>query len=292
MKEIVLSNDELRKLQLTQLEILKELDRICKKHNIPYTLCGGTLLGAVRHKGFIPWDDDIDVDMLRFDYIRFQKACETDLDKSRFYFIDGDNTPGYRWGFAKLNIHNSIYIPLGKEHLTYGQGINIEVFPLDSVPDGRFKSKLHNFHCFVIRKFMWSAVGQYVEKNKFKKLIYSLMAYVPFKYIWGHYTRFYTRCNKKKNYGYLRVYGWPTPPGVAYEMHKNDFNDFIKLEFEGYQFMVMSGYENFLKLKYGDYMKIPPESEYQRHPISKIEFPKDSKVDLDTQQLNTQEISS
>ena len=91
----------LRLLQMIELEILTEIDRICRKNNIHYSLTGGTLLGAVRNGGFIPWDDDADISMLRSEYRKFQKACKTDLDEDRFYFQDIESTKGYRWGYGK-----------------------------------------------------------------------------------------------------------------------------------------------------------------------------------------------
>lgn len=95
---IQLDDNKLRQLQKIEIEMLLEIDRICRKHKINYTIIGGTLLGAVRHGGFIPWDDDADVAMLRPEYERFCKVCEKELDNTRFYFQDMDNTPGYRWG--------------------------------------------------------------------------------------------------------------------------------------------------------------------------------------------------
>ena len=97
---IHLDAESLRNLQMIELEMLLELDRICKKHHIHYTVIAGTMLGAIRHEGFIPWDDDADVAMLRPEYDRFRKACQTDLDEERFYFQDHTVTEGYRWGYG------------------------------------------------------------------------------------------------------------------------------------------------------------------------------------------------
>ena len=96
-----LTPEELREVQLVELELLCEVDRVCRKCGINYRIVAGTMLGAVRHNGFIPWDDDADVGFLREEYEQFRKACETELDTSRFYFQDHRNTPGYRWGYGR-----------------------------------------------------------------------------------------------------------------------------------------------------------------------------------------------
>lgn len=98
---IELDATTLRKLQMTELEMLKEVDRICRKYDIKYSLDGGTLLGAIRHNGFIPWDDDADVVMLRPEYIRFYKACKKELDKDKFFLQDFRTDLDYRWGYSK-----------------------------------------------------------------------------------------------------------------------------------------------------------------------------------------------
>lgn len=91
---IELTKDILRQVQMIQLEMLEEVDRICKKCSIHYNIIAGTLLGAVRHKGYIPWDDDADIALLRPEYEKFRQVCKTELDTGRFYFQDHRNTKG------------------------------------------------------------------------------------------------------------------------------------------------------------------------------------------------------
>ena len=176
---IELDKKTLRNLQLTELELLEEVDRICKKCNIHYNIIAGTLLGAVRHGGFIPWDDDADVALLRSEYEKFRKACETELDMTRFYFQDHGNTPGYRWGYGKLRRKDTVFLREHQEHMPYEQGVFIDVFPLDYVPENYGVRRVHNFVCFLYRKFFWSEVGRVADKNPFMRGLYTIMSKVP-----------------------------------------------------------------------------------------------------------------
>ena len=114
-----LSEDELRTLQLIETEMLSEVDRICRKCNIHYSMVGGTMLGAIRHKGYIPWDDDADIGFLRGEYEKFREACKTELDEERFYFQDIRDTEGYRWGYGKLRRKGTQFIRNGQEFMLF-----------------------------------------------------------------------------------------------------------------------------------------------------------------------------
>lgn len=96
-----MDNEILRKVQLAQLDMAKEVKRICNKYNINYFMDSGTLLGAVRHRGFIPWDDDLDFGMLREDYEKFLKIATTELD-SKFFLQTWKNDDGFPYGFSKI----------------------------------------------------------------------------------------------------------------------------------------------------------------------------------------------
>lgn len=119
----ILTEQELKQLQSIELELLIEFNRICRKYNIIYSIDGGTLLGAVRHGGFIPWDDDADVIMVRSEYEKFRSVVKKELRQNKYYFQDMDTTPGYRWGYGKLRRKDSSFVRLNQEHMPYEQGV-------------------------------------------------------------------------------------------------------------------------------------------------------------------------
>jgi lipopolysaccharide cholinephosphotransferase len=268
---IELNKEQLAKLQLVELEILIEIDRICRKNNISYSLTGGTLLGAVRHGGFIPWDDDADISMLRREYIKFQEACKTDLDKERFYFQDIENTLGYRWGYGKVRRKNSIFLRESQEDMPYEQGIFVDVFPRDSVPNNVILRNIHTFYCFTVRKIMWSAVGRKTVKNPLIKKWYALLYTLTKNNIPTVYKRLVKHSGNNKT-TYVRALTFPLPNNqVGYK--REWYKAYTDIEFEGHTFQVEASYKIWLEKEFGDYMKLPPVEKRKIHPVSRIEFP-------------------
>ncbi len=109
--------------------MLIEIDRICRENDIAYYLDGGTLLGAIRHDGFIPWDDDADIVMTRAEYGKFFKACQAGaLDTDRFFLQDYTTDPEYRWGYAKLRRNGSEFLRKGQAHVKLNQSVIMDIF--------------------------------------------------------------------------------------------------------------------------------------------------------------------
>ncbi|MCI8550025.1 MAG: LicD family protein [Lachnospiraceae bacterium] len=258
----------LRQVRLIQLEMLAEVDRICKKCGIKYNIIAGTLLGAVRHKGYIPWDDDADVALLREDYEKFRKVCRAELDKSRFYYQDYRNTKGYRWGYGKIRRKNTLFLREYQEDMPYEQGIFIDVFPLDSVPDHYFLRSLKNFECFCVRKILWSKVGRKEDRSFWKRQVYKLLNRIPEQMILSYYYKMEKRANKKKT-RMVRILLYPTP-NREWGYYRDWYENSTEFLFEGLILQGIRDYDSYLSFKFGDYGKLPPKKERVTHPVSAI----------------------
>lgn len=261
--------EELRKIQLTQLELIQEVKRICRKCNIHYNMVGGTMLGAIRHRGYIPWDDDADIGFLRKEYEKFREACRTELNTEKYYFQDCRDTAGYRWGYGKLRRKGTEFIRLNQEFMPYGQGIAIDLMPFDNVPDSDFAKRVHAFICFLYRKAFWSAVGRKTEKNILKKILYELLYLIPEERLAKGYQRWIDYCMKLGRTEQVRILTFPTPKGI-YGYERKWYTDLVMYRFENSRFPGARDYDGYLKVKYKDYMDMPPVEKRKIHPISKL----------------------
>lgn len=263
-----LTKENLRKMQLLQLDMLVELDRLCRKHDISYCIGWGTLLGAVRHGGYIPWDDDADVAMLREDYERF-KLVSCELNPDICWFQDYTTDPEYRWEYAKLRRTGTTYIRAGQEHLKCKTGVFIDIFPLDDVPQQPIHEKIHAIECFILRKILWAEVGKY-SATGLEKFTYRVLSKIPPSFAHKQFARLAAKSHNNTPNG-VRILGLPLFTG--YKMPKSWFLNRAEYTFEGKSLFGIADYDSFLSYRYGNYMSLPPENERDPHaPVSIYSF--------------------
>lgn len=250
--------------------MLIELDRICKKNNIKYCIFAGTMLGAVRHGGFIPWDDDLDVAMLRVEYEKFRAACQYDLDESRFFFQDDTTDPHYRWGYGRIRRINTEFVRIGQEHMKMRTGIFLDIFPLDGVPDFAPLRGLHNFYCFILRKLLYAEAGRVTGKTYLIRMWYRLLNTIPHAWTFRRLNKLTT---KWKNNKLVRHLAFPQPKGRRFGFNREWFEELAEIDFEGQPFPGNKDPHSFLSYHYGDYMQVPPPEKRHWHPVSKFKLP-------------------
>ena len=275
-----LSPEEFRRMQLMQTDMLVELDRVCRKHNITYSLTGGTLLGAVRHKGYIPWDDDADVGMLREEYEKFKKVAH-ELDPELCYFQDHTTDDGYRWGYGKLRRTGTRYVRVGQEHMKGKTGVFIDIFPIDDVPKTTLGQMFQDFYCFLLRTVLWSEVGKYSKtENGFVKFIYKIISHISPKWAFARSKKMENK-SRNDSPNRCRVLLFPAtgklykknPIKLRYGMEKQWYADVVEYDFEGHKLFGTRDYDGYLSYTYGDYMTLPPEEKRVVHaPVSDYEF--------------------
>lgn len=251
--------DELRRLQLLQAELLREFDRICRLHGIKYIIGSGTLLGAVRHQGFIPWDDDIDVEMLREDYEAFLRAAPGELDK-RMFFQDRRTDRRYPWLYGKLRMNGTSAVRQGQEHLKMHNGVFIDVFPRDPVPNSAAGKRVFEFAAKICRKILYARVMRVSAPTALGRLGWTAVSLIPAAVPFGVERLLRgsvngARAARVRSYGYHGRY-----ETEGYD--KRWFTELTELPFEGGTYYAPASWDSYLSFVYGgDYMTPPPESE-------------------------------
>lgn len=247
--------EEMKKIQL---DILADVAKYCDEHDISYFLSGGTMLGAVRHKGFIPWDDDIDINMPRQDYNRFISEY-----KNKNYFVRSwDLDDKFLCTYAKVEDTRTRLI----ENSDWGReiGVNIDVFPVDGLPDNEKKVK----NRVKKMKMMWglvvcATVKDISRRRTIKKIEISIMKlfYKIFR-TESFFVGKAVREAQKYPFDYsnkvaVLVWGY----GDKEVISRTTATEYIKVPFEEYMFNIPKQYDEYLSNLYGDYMQLPPESE-------------------------------
>lgn len=264
--------ETIRRVQLIALEILCEFDRICKKHEIPYIISAGTLLGAIRHKGFIPWDDDIDVFILNEEWQKFAKVAEKELDKSRFFLRTQETDIDNNLVFGQIQRNDTIYVKAGRDNFNTHRGIAMDILPFFNSPDTRIMFWVQNKLCRFFKTMTWAHMGSGSEKRLILGAYYRLLAKVSNKKSYQLFNKFANMVKESKQYlVFLCVERNPYHKGFNQRKY---FEDLCEVEFEGHMFPAPREYDLYLRYLYGDdYMKLPvPSKRVNHHLPGRIEL--------------------
>lgn len=254
------ANSDLYLLQRQETEILCELRRICTKYNLMYFITAGTLLGAVRHNGFIPWDDDIDVAMPLKDFEKFSKICRTDL-AAQYFFQDCKSEKQYPFHFAKIRKNDTIVNDPFLAHLNIHKGIYIDVFPLVKCPKNDKAAKLFfKFVEFFTYAIMAKYDGDFIcgYQKKLVVLFFRLSKHLPksFLVIMRSLICSFVElfCSNERVCTVSGAHGYPREA-----FRREWFEKSAILPFEGQEFCAPSGWNELLINMYGDYITPPDE---------------------------------
>lgn len=252
MKEL-----SLKEVHEILLNILVDVDSFCRNNNIRYSLGGGTLLGAIRHKGFIPWDDDVDIMMPRPDYNRFVKNYNSHSDVYECFSFRNDEDVCFHDVYSKVHDRRTSCCQNGNQIIRFG--VNIDVFPIDGMPTDEMRcekylwcvdkiTSLHRFHYKPI-----------LSPGLFRKLIAHVIPLSISVMLSNIIIKKYSYLNSEYAGAVTGYYG------VKERHEKKVFEEYVQVQFEGYNLLVIKDYDIYLRQHYGDYMELPPEESRITH---------------------------
>ena len=268
---------ELQKLWAVELELFERFKEVCQKHNLKYYASGGTLLGAVRHKGFIPWDDDIDVMMLREDYDRLLSVADSEFSDPYFFQCAYSDKNYYR-GHAQIRKSNTT-AALGCEALRvpFNQGIFIDIFPVDAIPDDpvlaeKQRKALHSINRLLNNGARFPEGQLSGISNKIKRLVVSVISvFYPHKKQYAKMEKLCKMYNgeKTQRVGFISF----DPNDERLKYNRRIYDDVVSLPFEDTQINAPSGFDEMLRDQFGDYMVMKRAESYHGSTIFDTEIP-------------------
>ena len=262
MATVELTPAEVRKMQLKGLEMALFFDEFCEKHGLIYYMCGGCCIGSIRNKGFIPWDDDVDVFMLREDYEKLKKLWVDTPEYSIQYTTKDIITENQ---FLTINANNTTFIKTYQRDLDINHGLVLDVLPLDGCPTG-IRRKFQKLWALLYSLFI---VGK-APTNHGKlvtfggKVLLTLVKPKSWRY------KMWRLCERKMSKYAINECDYITelcsgPHYMQNEYPKEYFKKAIRVDFEGYKMPIPIGYDGYLKMAFGDYMQLPPKEKRVCH---------------------------
>ncbi len=254
------ANQSVKDVQDKILEVMKYIDRLCRTNNIEYFIMGGTALGAVRHGGFIPWDDDLDIFMTPNEYKKFKKVLLK--DKSKNYVLqEWRTTPNYL-EYAKVRMNGTTFIErVYRDKKNMHQGIYVDIMILHKVPNNKLMQKLVYFESKFVTLYALSR-RNWKPKNLVQKLALYSLKLLPCKFLTDKfYKRIYKYDGLSNNYKFAY---WITPAKFKNGLFDSNFFDkVVDIRFEDTYLLGSDKIKAYLEYRYGDYMKLPSKEEQE-----------------------------
>lgn len=250
------------------LKILIEIKKICVNHNIKYFLAYGTLLGAVRHKGFIPWDDDIDIVMFREDYEKFLSIADKELPE--YYKLRKPGDKDYPFYFAKIDDMRTTKIEQSTIKSKYKSGCWVDIFPIDGRPKNKCARKIYDLN-FILKWFVCCIKTRNLSDNasssKIKKYLYKHGKTTDIRKLICRFERY---CKKHS----VNSSNYVSLDEIRHirSIKKKYYEEQTEYEFEGEKFTSVKDYDGYLRFIYNDYMKLPSEEDRQPHNASCLDL--------------------
>jgi len=277
---VKINQQTLQKLKDTELRILIEFDKVSRQLGINYTLSSGTLLGAVRHKGFIPWDDDIDVAMLREDYNKFISEGQQLLPE-HIFIQTYETDKKYPLNFAKIRDTSTVLIEYSTQNLHMKNGVYIDIFPIDRVSSNKMIRWMDNQILSLILAIKYSSTVEWAKKSssRFRSIMHVIL--LPLARLIGtqNLNRWETFIRVKNNKGKNKfTYGdrFLLPLNRLKDIMLMPIDVFYFYEdilFENRKFKAIKDWHTYLTVIYGDYMKLPPrDKRISLHDFIELKF--------------------
>ena len=279
----IYSDEELKIIQKLELDALKVVLEVCRLIHVECFAVGGTALGAIRHRGFIPWDDDIDIGMIRDDYVHFLNEAPHYLPPNYHLQTPYDNKIN-PYFYTKIRIDGTRFVEYSNHRLDIHQGVYIDIFPFDEVPDNNgenrrhFKKAQRLLNLFVLRQSPDMSKVAETPKEKLKccirRIMHTCVQIIPHDYL---VSKIDTHVQKYNGTDQKAVSCLNVPVWKAEYVKKSDLYPLQKRKFEGVDVPIPKNYDVYLRTHYGNYMQLPPVEKRFGHKPYEIRFYDESK---------------
>ena len=273
-------SEVLKKLQSVECDMCKDIHDVCAKHNIGYSIAFGSLIGAIRHKGFIPWDDDMDIVMTRQDYENFEKIFDEELG-DRYYLMSPLRDKRYLGNVIKIEKKGTAFVNKHSKKMKCPQGIFIDIFIYDKIPDDgalfNKQKKMSRLYAMLVFLYCspWAEVGMRGIKGALAKAICFIMHYILHLiphgnvFLYKKMLKYSTMSNDSDSERYI-IYQDFDASGTIVSME--DIEPYRQVEFDGKVLNIPNNYDKVLKDYYGDYMELPPVEKRVNHAADVLDF--------------------